>query len=653
MSGHPSLPRSGAIYVATVVAVGLTVAFFSTATLVSEALRLKGDFYQWYLLAALTLLSASVTIKLPSVPATISISETFVFTAVITYGPAAGAVIVALDGFLISIWPNRRKELHRVAFNVAAPALSIWLAAHVYYVFPTVQPLISYKLATDELISHLIGPLAIFTLTHFLVNSWLIALAVAFETRRSVFALWRSDFLWLSLNYFGGASVSALLAVRVGKNDPTYLAIIVPLLLVLYYTFKIPMDRVKDAHKHLNEVNALYVSTIETLAMAVDAKDQVTHGHIRRVQNYAVGLARALAVTDPGLIKAIEASALLHDMGKLAIPEHILNKPGKLTGAEFAKMQMHATIGADLLSSIAFPFPVIPIVRHHHENWDGCGYPTGLIGTQIPIGARILAVVDCYDALTSDRPYRPRLSDETATSILLQRRGTMYDPLVVDTFVRVHRTLASPEAISPAQSATYQDIARLSAPEVRETTHAGRPRSQVDRGVTGLVCWSLSNGGTASVCDRAKGILEVVLNTFDAGAGIIATYDEVRDDLVISASSGLRGPAIQGCRVRVGAHLTGWVAANIRPMLNSDAALDLAVFAPDASSSLTVCLSIPLVGESECLVGVLSLYSEQQFSTDQLETACVLATPIASALSSPPGVPRVSHELERASSPHA
>jgi HD-GYP domain-containing protein (c-di-GMP phosphodiesterase class II) len=643
MSGHSSLPRSGAVYVATVVAVGLTVALFSTVGLASDALRLKGDFYQWYLLAALTLLSASVTIKLPSVPATISISETFVFTAVITYGPAAGAVIVALDGFLISISPNRRKELHRVAFNVAAPALSIWLAAQVYYAFPSVQPLINYKLATDELISHLIGPLAIFTLTHFLVNSWLIALAVAFETRRPVFALWRRDFLWLSLNYFGGASVSALLAVQVGKNDPTYLALIVPLLLVLYYTFKIPMDRVKDAHKHLNEVNALYVSTIETLAMAVDAKDQVTHGHIRRVQAYAVGLARALAVTDPGLIKAIEASALLHDMGKLAIPEHILNKPGKLTDAEFAKMQMHASIGADLLSSIAFPFPVIPIIRHHHENWDGRGYPTGLVGSQIPIGARILAVVDCYDALTSDRPYRPRLSDETATAILLQRRGTMYDPLVVDTFIRVHRSLASPEAMSPAQSATYQDIARLSAPQTRETTGAQTTHKSTDRAVADLISWSLANGGTDSVFDRAEAILLVVLGALDTCAGLIATYDQDRDDLVISAARGIVEASLQGRRIRLGQHLTGWVGANGRPMLNSNAALDLAVLVPEASSTLTFCLSVPLFGESDRLMGVLSLYSEQHFTTDQLDTACLLATPVASALALSTETPSAAH----------
>ena len=134
----------------------------------------------------------------------------------------------------------------------------------------------------------------------------------------------------------------------------------------------------------------LYLSTIETLAMAIDAKDQVTHGHIRRVQTYAIGLARCIGVSDDAQLKAIEAAALLHDMGKLAVPEYILNKPGKLTVAEFEKMKLHASVGADILSEIAFPYPVVPIVRYHHEAWNGSGYPDGLRGTDIPIGARIL-----------------------------------------------------------------------------------------------------------------------------------------------------------------------------------------------------------------------------------------------------------------------
>ena len=207
------------------------------------------------------------------------------------------------------------------------------------------------------------------------------------------------------------------------------------------------MGRVEDANRHLSQLNSLYISTIETLAMAIDAKDQITHGHIRRVQQYAVALARAVGIRDEAQLRAIEAAALLHDMGKLAVPEYILNKPGPLTPAEFEKMKLHASVGADILSSIEFPYPVVPIVRHHHESWDGSGYPAGLKGADIPIGARVLSVVDCFDALTSDRPYRPRLSDSDAIKILRDRRGSMYDPLVVDSFLKVHAEI-SPVALA-------------------------------------------------------------------------------------------------------------------------------------------------------------------------------------------------------------
>ena len=193
------------------------------------------------------------------------------------------------------------------------------------------------------------------------------------------------------------------------------------------------MGRIEDANNHVEQLNRLYMSTIETLAMAVDAKDQVTHGRHQRVQEHSVDLARH-GVDDDNLIKAIEAASLLHDMGKLAI-RNDLNKPGKLTVAEFEVMKTHSSLGADILAAIDFPYPVVPIVRHHHENWDGSGYPDGLIGTDIPIGARILAVVDCYDALTSDKPYRSRLTVDEAIAILTARRGSMYDPLVVDVFI--------------------------------------------------------------------------------------------------------------------------------------------------------------------------------------------------------------------------
>jgi HD-GYP domain-containing protein (c-di-GMP phosphodiesterase class II) len=237
------------------------------------------------------------------------------------------------------------------------------------------------------------------------------------------------------MSYFAAASVAVCLILLIRQSAVLAAVVVIPLLAIFYSTLRSAFGRAADARQHLADMDRLYLSTVETLAMAIDAKDDVTHSHVRRVKVYATALARAAGVFDEPTLKAIEVAALLHDTGKLAIPEHILNKPGRLTDAEFEKMKLHVAISADILSTVPFPYPVEPIVRCHHENWDGTGYPQGLSRDAIPIGARILSVVDCFDALTSDRPYRSRMPDADAIAILRQRSGTMYDPGLVELFV--------------------------------------------------------------------------------------------------------------------------------------------------------------------------------------------------------------------------
>ena len=344
---------------------------------------------------------------------------------------------VALDTLVGTLWlRGHNRSTVRALFNISAGVAAIWIASHLF------ELMASASGTGRPAIESLLVPVTLLATMYFGINSFLIATALSFEHRVSPVELWRRNFLWLGLNHMVGASVAVMLVAYTPSINVPALSVIVPLLVITYLMFRMTLGRVDDAHRHVTQVNEMYLSTIEALALAVDAKDQITHGHIRRVQVYTVELAKRLGVRDARQLKAIEAAALLHDMGKLAIPEHILNKPGKLTVAEFDKMKRHADIGADLLSSIKFPYPVVPIVRHHHENWDGKGYPTGISGTDIPLGARILSVVDCFDALTSDRPYRPRLSANEAFDILRQRRGNMYDPLVVDTFIDAYVELA-------------------------------------------------------------------------------------------------------------------------------------------------------------------------------------------------------------------
>jgi putative nucleotidyltransferase with HDIG domain len=186
---------------------------------------------------------------------------------------------------------------------------------------------------------------------------------------------------------------------------------------------------------------------LDVLTRMMASRDRATAAHARRVQMYANGLARDVCAGDSVLIEAVQTAALLHDIGKLAIPDRLLHKPGPLTREEYEQVKHHAAIGAEMLEGIDFPGPLALIVRHHHENWDGSGYPDGLFGSQIPLGARLLAVVDCYDALTSERPYRQRLSHDRALQIIVERRGTSFDPMVSDAFVRVVQDLRA--TVSP------------------------------------------------------------------------------------------------------------------------------------------------------------------------------------------------------------
>src|SRR5262249_6952592 len=286
------------------------------------------------------------------------------------------------------------------------------------------------------------------------------AVAVGLDTGQSPVNVWRNNFRWLGVGYLGAGSTAFCLILLVQQRSLIAATMVLPLLGIFHLTLRSTFGRLEDAKRHLGDMDRLYLSTVETLAMAIDAKDDVTHSHVRRVQAYAVGLARALGVNDEQDVKAIEAAALLHDTGKLAVPEHILNKPGKLTAAEFERVKTHVDVGADILSLVDFPYPVVPIVRAHHENWDGSGYPRGITGADIPIGARILSVVDCFDALTSDRPYRRRMTDAAAIEILLERRGRMYDPHVVDTFIRIYRDINVADADATEHHEVLQRISQ-------------------------------------------------------------------------------------------------------------------------------------------------------------------------------------------------
>jgi diguanylate cyclase (GGDEF)-like protein/putative nucleotidyltransferase with HDIG domain len=628
MTSTHTFSQNGRLYLGSVILAGSAVVLHSLYSLYTHPVG-----YEWFVLAGLTLLSGSFTVRVPTIPARLSVSETFVFAAVLLFGPAAATMVVALDSLVISLWifrTSRRAE--RVLFNFAASAVAVWIASKAFYLLAGIEPLA--RVYTPIL--GLVVPLLILAVLYFLLNSWLIAFAVALEQQGSAFQVWRKNFLWLSLNYLSGASVAALLLPYF--QGPGYafirvIGVLLPLLLISYLTLKTALGRVDDATRHLAELNRLYLSTIETLAMAIDAKDQITHGHIRRVQRFAVGLAKAMGVTDPDQIRAVEAAALLHDMGKLAVPEYILNKPGPLTPAEFEKMKLHASVGADILSAIQFPYPVVPIVRHHHESWDGTGYPDGLRGSDIPIGARILSVVDCFDALTSDRPYRPRLSDSDALRILSDRRGTMYDPLVVDIFSRVYTDIAPSEIeIGSAERGGLSAITRGALPAIEDLPAPSRLDDISASTEEMLLLYELARSlmGRLDLADAADVISKHLRRLVPATTCVFFLYDSVADDLVAAHAAGENSSHFSDVRIEMGQRLSGWVAAHRQTIVNSDPMLDLGEVARALRPPLRSCLSTPLIAGRD-LVGVLTVYSTHRdaFTEDHRRIVEVVARQVS------------------------
>ncbi len=587
------------------------------------ALKTTSHSYEWLLFALLAVLSGSFSMKIASISASVTVSDTFFITTALLFGPAPATLAIALDTVVVSLRRGHARE--RVAFNTATVALGMWAGAHAFFAVAGIPPLSQGRAPVEQIIF----PLIVLTTVYFVLNTGLIALAIGLDVRKSPLEIWRQHFSWLTVNYFAAASVSFCLVMLIYQVSLSAVIVVLPLLVVLHLTLRASFGRLEDARTHVAHLDRLYLSTVETLAMAIDAKDDVTHSHVRRVQAYALGLARALGIEDDPTLKGIEAAALLHDTGKLAVPEHILNKPGKLSEAEFTEMKRHVDVGADILSLVEFPFPVVPIVRCHHENWDGTGYPRGVSGTEIPIGARILSVADCFDALTSDRPYRSALTNEQAFEILRGRSGTMYEPRVVDTFIRVHPQIVEAMTAFPAHDALRQ-ISRSTAGVTAPQQPAITITAGVSDDVLAFVSLARLASGNAAVGDVLA--LASSLMTEIAPGATIGWYlvDEHSGDLVMTHSAGPAAEQVGGTTLRMGEGLSGWVATHRQVIVNSEAALDLGARARTATP-LERALSVPLLAR-ESLVGTITLYSAAVFTENQSRLVQVIAPHLAQAI---------------------
>ena len=622
-SKRRALSPQAHLYVLVVVLIGAFVLVQSVFDIANQPADRRFD---WAWLSVLTLISGWLSVKLPSNRATISISETFVLAGTVILGPEVGAILVALDAMVLCIKEailGRGLRWQQVTFNIAAPAVSIWFSAVTAGITAGTN-----DGAVEPLTTGFVLRLALFTGLYFLLNSWLVTFAIALELKERPFGIWWANFRELWINFAAGASIAAFAANANSVFDLAFISVTVPLLVVIYFTYNSSSKKVQAEREKVQELNRVFLSTVEALALAIDAKDQVTHGHIRRVQRYTMALAEALGVKDEKQLDALRAAALLHDTGKLAVPEYILNKPGPLTASEFERMKVHADVGADILKSIDFPYPVEPIVRHHHEAWDGSGYPAGLAAQEIPLGARILAVVDCYDALTSDRPYRPRMTRQRAEQVLRERRGRTYDPWVVDQFLAILDNLEEADAAERRQA-----LARDAQPETRiggaqldvitAATAEDREFNELRRDLA----------RSSSFNDAADVLFKHLRRVVPAASLSLYRRKSEENALTVVACSGVGTSAIEGLTVPIGERVSGWVFAHSQTVLNSDAALELGPVARTLSIPLRYVTAVPIVDGT--VVAVVLAFSSEPFEKDHRRLLENAATLFVSSLSQP------------------
>ena len=578
------------------------------------------------------LLSSGMKVGLPKSEGTMSLNFPFILLGILQLSPIQAVCLAVCSVIAQSRFRVIRPfTLIQILFNVANVATATVLAWQGFE-----------KLL--QLHCELAPALAAAATIYFFSSAIPVALVIAWDQQTNPFTLWRRDFLWFLPFYLVGAVLAATAYfIGIAFGSMTSL-LLIPMVYTVYRAYSAQMAIVRDREEHAKETEALHLRTIEGLAMAIEAKDKNTHQHLLRVRVYVAELGKLMGL-DESLMKALLTASFLHDIGKLAVPEYIINKPGKLTPEEFDKMKIHPVVGADILARVRFPYPVVPIVRSHHEAWDGTGYPDGLRGEDIPIGARLLTAVDCFDALASERPYRKALPLNEAMAFVKSRAGIQFDPQVVKLLEKHYLELEEKarqqiEQIEPLKTDILID--RGAAPgagfEPNENDRTAQPVSpsvvgDALRQAEEVLDLSRRIGGalTAREVSSMMSIRLRSLIPYDC----FAMYLKSGDSLAPTFIGCDNAQAFSMNESPIGEGLSGWVAENGRPILNGNPTVEPNYLS--ASGLLTAAgsaLSVPLLQSNGSVFAVLTLYSAASaaYSKDHLLALQAVESKFSSAL---------------------
>ncbi len=611
------LPRAAVAYLVAVCFCGLA------AIVLSQTLNFPpSPAGPWEMLAFITLglLAGSKKVRLSrrvenEEAGSMSLGFAITFAALLRFGPGP-AVLTACASCLSSCLLTNRQPLHQLAFNVSLSAIEALTGGFVFLGLNgwtlQMRPVETFTAVTGT------------SLVFYGVNTVGVAIIIALCTKAKMIEVWKENFLWTAPSYIASASVSALALMLFKSSAAAVLLFVLPVAYLVYQSYVTYIGRAEEKQQHIEQLQLnqaqlaeLYLATIKSLALAIDAKDQYTHQHILRVQRYAVAIAEDMGLTGSEL-QAVSTGALLHDIGKLGVPEYVLLKPGRLTPEEFDKMKKHPEIGAAILDPVEFPWPVLPVVRHHHEKWDGTGYPDGLKGENIPLSARIMAVADVYDAVTSTRSYRKAWTHEKAIEMITKDAGTHFDPVVVQSFLSVIdgvlRQMAE-EGEGP--------LTATSAPLKVDDSKSAQAAKDISRASTEL--WALYE--VAQTLSSSLGIEDTIsilsrkIESIFPGIGCVFMLKDPKSGaLRVGSASGLNREYFQAAHTISESSLSLRVLGEGKTYLGEYDADDLMLASEVTApwTELRCCMVVAIVCEGQAL-GTINLYHSESNSFGQYE----------------------------------
>jgi diguanylate cyclase (GGDEF)-like protein/putative nucleotidyltransferase with HDIG domain len=633
-SPHP-MPLRAKLFIGLTSSIGLVLFVHAMGQWHSESLWRFACYF------VVALLASRLKVQLPGIDGTMSVNFLFILLGILELSFPETLVLGCASTLVQCVWHvQKRPDPAKILFNVFSMMASAIVLSHFVY-----RHLEVFVGSGTPLL------LVITSLVYFLANTLPVSFIISLTEGKSCKQVWAECYFWSFPYYLVGAAVVFVVGWLNRHAGWQASLLVLPVVYWVYRSYRLYLGRLESEKnqveiekRHVEEMASLHLRTIEALALAIEAKDHTTHKHLQRVRVYAVEIAKELELPAEQM-EALRAAALLHDIGKLAVPEQIINKPGRLTPEEFDKMKIHPVVGAEILDRVGFPYPVAPIVRAHHEKWDGSGYPDGLVGEQIPIGARILSAVDCLDALASHRQYRKAIPLDAAMEKVASLAGLHYDPAVVDIlrkrYVDLEQTALSHAVEKPSASLSTQlRVERGSAPANGFERAATMPGARDQNDFLSSIASARQEAQTIFELSQDLGnslSMSETLSVISMRLRKVIAYDSMAvflckgGRLIPELVSGDNFRLLSSLNIPVGEGLCGWVAENRKPIVNGNPQVE-AGYVEDRSNFTTLrsALAVPLEGLND-VVGVLAMYMNERdgFTADHLRILLAISPKIA------------------------